>query len=76
MAKEYKTKECEGECPKCGGYDYDVVDWEQDNDDTETVYCACNDCQLRFSQFYCRAYCGTEWEQDVDLNSKTLFDKY
>ena len=75
MAKEIVTKECEDECPKCGSYKYNVIDSTWD-DDTEIIYCECNDCSLQFNQTYIRAYCNSGFEQDVDLNTKTLWDKY
>ena len=75
MAKEYKTKECEGECPKCGSYNVGHCDthWY---DDSRSEIMQCNECTQEFTEAYVSMYCSTEWEQDVDLNSKTLFDKY
>jgi len=75
MAKEHKIKECEGECPKCGSHNvaYYDTDW---CDETRIEIMQCNECTQEFTESYASIYCNTEWEQDVDLNSKTLFDKY
>lgn len=72
---ETKEKECQGVCPVCDSDDVDFVDSEY-NSDTETEYYKCNACRAIYHEIIniTRDYCITEYEVEIPLNDRTLFD--
>ncbi len=46
-----KTKECCGQCPVCGSYEYDVIS-EDCSDEFYTVECECLDCGIHYTEDY------------------------
>ena len=72
---ETKEKDCQGMCPVCGSVDVEFVDSEQ-YDNSETDYFECLQCNTKFHEEYAvvRDYRITEYEVEIPLNDRTLFD--
>ena len=65
-----KTKECCGQCPVCGSYEYDVIS-EDCSDEFYTVECECLDCGIHYTEdykyevtYYEQRHTETAWYQE------------
>lgn len=61
MLKDWKSKECIGDCPKCGGGNLDYGTSEG-LDDSRVYPFTCNDCGCKGREVYIEKYACTEWE--------------